>query len=540
MAGFVCATFAFSQPASTYYDQTLQIAQEIWGEQVRIDKGTVYYGADGKDAVYGFTVLLNDKLNITPAEILTQVAESRATRLSAEQLLDEGRMEENKNKIAEAGELIAASWANMRQEQNFATLFMKANVKKTYPVKFYKGLPPHYVMIFDAKEIGIENLKTESVATNRFLYDGLFEFFAEFVNGEQRTVVDLLYPEDSQSQYSVNDLLSAFAATTLKPKENLYTNFCESAPIRLYKPPPDDIITKIISGVPDYQTIYPRGCAPAASGCVLGYWDDHGYSRMVDGGGSGHEGHRDPNGEGYLHLIWDELATAMNYVQGFGTYVYKVDDGIFTVANINNGYSFTVSNGTWYSSAANDRSTYHGQINGNKPFVYTLKHILYGGGAGFHTTTAAGYQIVNIDGPNTLYYRIVHDNNTGTGKDVYLSEDNLIGSTHIITVQPGGTRALRDDYRKRSNVSLAAYPNPFNPTTTIAYSLDHNGKVSLHIYNTLGQRIMTFDMGVQSAGAHSLSWDGHNQTGEEVAAGTYLVELRTKEQRVVKKIALVK
>lgn len=63
-----------------------------------------------------------------------------------------------------------------------------------------------------------------------------------------------------------------------------------------------------------------------------------------------------------------------------------------------------------------------------------------------------------------------------------------------------------------------AYPNPFNPTTTLSYDLAADAQVRLVIYDILGRVIATLESGFRSAGRHSVIWDGKN-----VSSGTYLV-----------------
>ena len=71
-----------------------------------------------------------------------------------------------------------------------------------------------------------------------------------------------------------------------------------------------------------------------------------------------------------------------------------------------------------------------------------------------------------------------------------------------------------------------AYPNPFNPTTTIEYSLSKSGHVSLIIYNLLGQEVTRLINGIQNAGYHKVTWDASN-----MASGVYLYRLEVKGRR---------
>jgi hypothetical protein len=74
------------------------------------------------------------------------------------------------------------------------------------------------------------------------------------------------------------------------------------------------------------------------------------------------------------------------------------------------------------------------------------------------------------------------------------------------------------------------YPNPFNPSTTISYSLDRAGEVSLVIYNILGQKVRFLVQQYQGAGEHRVAWDGLDADGVRCTYGTYLYRLKFRDQ----------
>lgn len=85
------------------------------------------------------------------------------------------------------------------------------------------------------------------------------------------------------------------------------------------------------------------------------------------------------------------------------------------------------------------------------------------------------------------------------------------------------------------------YPNPFNPTTTINYSLNKPSRVTLKIYNLRGQEVKTLVNGFQSAGFQTVKWDATNNAGQAVAGGVYLYRLEAGEFVVItKKMTLMK
>jgi len=69
------------------------------------------------------------------------------------------------------------------------------------------------------------------------------------------------------------------------------------------------------------------------------------------------------------------------------------------------------------------------------------------------------------------------------------------------------------------------YPNPFNPTTQIRYGLPRQSRITMTIYNVLGQEIAQLYEGEQTAGFHTLFWNGLNGAGVAASSGIYLYRL---------------
>ncbi len=85
------------------------------------------------------------------------------------------------------------------------------------------------------------------------------------------------------------------------------------------------------------------------------------------------------------------------------------------------------------------------------------------------------------------------------------------------------------------------YPNPFNPSTTISYSLPKAGHLKLSIYNVRGQLVKTLIDGDRPAGAdQSIVWDGSNNLGSSAASGMYFYEARALGDVLIGKMTLLK
>ena len=85
-----------------------------------------------------------------------------------------------------------------------------------------------------------------------------------------------------------------------------------------------------------------------------------------------------------------------------------------------------------------------------------------------------------------------------------------------------------------------AYPNPFNPSTNIAYNLGSSSDVSLVIYDMKGSLVKTLVSEFQDAGEKSVIWNGKNDTGSQVSSGMYLVRMEASGQVYQQAITLLK
>jgi hypothetical protein len=84
------------------------------------------------------------------------------------------------------------------------------------------------------------------------------------------------------------------------------------------------------------------------------------------------------------------------------------------------------------------------------------------------------------------------------------------------------------------------FPNPFNPVTTIGYSMKEKGVVTLKIYNVAGQLVRTLVDGVKDAGAYKAVWDGKNNGGTPTASGIYFYKMKTAGFSATKKMVLLR
>ena len=87
----------------------------------------------------------------------------------------------------------------------------------------------------------------------------------------------------------------------------------------------------------------------------------------------------------------------------------------------------------------------------------------------------------------------------------------------------------------------AAQPNPFNPSTTLRFTLDAPRRVSLAIYDLAGRRVrLLLDGAARPAGESALRFDGRDDAGTPLASGVYLAQLVAEGERESQKLVLLK
>ena len=84
------------------------------------------------------------------------------------------------------------------------------------------------------------------------------------------------------------------------------------------------------------------------------------------------------------------------------------------------------------------------------------------------------------------------------------------------------------------------YPNPFNPSTRITYSIPEQGHVSLKIYDVTGRLIRTIVEESKAPGTYTVDWNGLNDQGRNAATGTYFCRLVTAKQAITRKMLLTR
>jgi hypothetical protein len=162
-------------------------------------------------------------------------------------------------------------------------------------------------------------------------------------------------------------------------------------------------------------------------------------------------------------------------------------------------------------------------------------------------------QIANGTAYVTLVINMPSDNAVASFKVYDVSVDQVIDITNSFALEAGGVYGndvlvdlqtaicVNDDPTAGLPVILGQnFPNPFNPTTWITYTLKSKGNVDLSIYNVKGDLVKSLVKNNNSAGSHTVSWNGTDDRGRPVGSGVYFYKVKSGSFTSTKKMILIK
>ncbi len=88
--------------------------------------------------------------------------------------------------------------------------------------------------------------------------------------------------------------------------------------------------------------------------------------------------------------------------------------------------------------------------------------------------------------------------------------------------------------------AVGAYPNPFNPSTTLTYDLPSDEMVSIVIYDAIGQEVRRLVSAQRSAGRYTVQWDARDSQGHSVGSGVYIAKIEAGSFSASQKMLLLK
>lgn len=280
------------------------------------------------------------------------------------------------------------------------------------------------------------------------------------------------------------------------------------------------------------------------------------------------------DGGNYVGMIWDEdvsYAGSANAIAGDVTLQnYTIEADVYCYNNHPNGSAYTgivvyadsshdgsASNGFFYKLVAdfdaNNRfRLYNNQISG---FSYTFQVSIdasgYDTAEGWHHMKMQVETVGNethftcwYDGLELGQYVDDGDDQYGQGKFGLWSFQNSYGIPGYfdnIVVTLNETSVDDHDNTLPGAFSLSQnYPNPFNASTTITFNLNEQAQVALTVYNVSGQVVRNLVRGQLDIGSHSFIWDGKDERGQLVPTGVYTYAVYNGDQKISKKMILLK
>lgn len=133
-------------------------------------------------------------------------------------------------------------------------------------------------------------------------------------------------------------------------------------------------------------------------------------------------------------------------------------------------------------------------------------------------------RILKYYADETAYYFLrVADSNNINGDDNYsnIGAFKFSIDTTLVTKMEESENTIIKDFTIFNN-----YPNPFNPSTEISYSIPNSGLVTINIFNSLGQNVVELVNQFQSAGKHSITWNGKSENNITLSTGIYFCNIR--------------
>jgi photosystem II stability/assembly factor-like uncharacterized protein len=162
--------------------------------------------------------------------------------------------------------------------------------------------------------------------------------------------------------------------------------------------------------------------------------------------------------------------------------------------------------------------------------------MLYAGsdvGCFYTTNLGVSWSVLGTGLPSVPVYDIkIHD-----------PTHTLVAGTHgrsLHSIDLDELSGVAHDDQVASVMSLTSSPNPFRGGTTVSYSLSRPGSVTLSVYDIAGRLVRTLESGPREAGDHEARWDGTNESGTQVASGTYFLRLESGGEVRAGKVSVVR
>lgn len=109
-----------------------------------------------------------------------------------------------------------------------------------------------------------------------------------------------------------------------------------------------------------------------------------------------------------------------------------------------------------------------------------------------------------------------------------------------VVIKVGGENIIVAPGYEFKHRLVGAYPNPFNPSTSIQYEVAAATNVEIAIFNVKGQKVRTFNQAHNNKGTYSVNWNGLDESGKAVNSGVYFYTMTAENSSQTKKMLLMK
>lgn len=191
----------------------------------------------------------------------------------------------------------------------------------------------------------------------------------------------------------------------------------------------------------------------------------------------------------------------------------------------------------WFSGFSHFGSNWNITTSANATFSEDDKYLLYFDNYKCEIRDRTNGDIVHFETCNIIPYRLLRNQDgeilVVTQNDNFYEIYKITGINFQVSIS---NYVISEAQDKISN-----YPNPFNPMTTIEFSIQNDSKINLSVYNIKGQKVKILAKNDFSKGSHSVIWNGDDDSGKSVSSGIYYYKLNVNgKTEAVKKCLLLK
>lgn len=239
--------------------------------------------------------------------------------------------------------------------------------------------------------------------------------------------------------------------------------------------------------------------------------------------------HEDPNSVSSWNLIKSTIGYLRNLglrVDGIGWQAH-VDNGWSTTANLNrlrdlidwaheNGLEFHVTEASVWINGEHTEQAFQTQATTYRKIVEVLLEKRVNGKVGWNTWHIDDGHGWNIDRAPSLF------------DEAYEAKPAYYAIQEALENVPTGMNGMPENHPGSFQL-YDNYPNPFNSTTSITYTLPESAHVEINVYNILGQKITNLVNEGKAAGNHQISWNAKNSAGRSIPSGIYFYRMKADE-----------